>query len=113
MKIKYNCCVPFGDFEAITWFGTILAKYSSKPLTWLTNNHEHIHEKQVIQDFRKSGDKRELTAWFRYYLKYVRLWIKYGYNNNPLEVEAYLHQYDLNYIENRVLKAWEEFNHKN
>lgn len=27
-------------------------------------------------------------SWLRYYWDYVRLWLRYGYKNHPMEIEA-------------------------
>lgn len=96
MKIVYNKYIPFGNYLAINLFGVI---FSKKKLSDILENHERIHTEQM----------KEL--WYiGFYLWYTVEWIvllfKYkntqsAYFHIRFEREAYSHQRDLNYINNR------------
>lgn len=47
--------------------------------------HEAVHVRQVEQTQRKWG---RYLGWCVHVVKYLRLHLKHGYDNNPLEVEA-------------------------
>ena len=67
-------------------------------------NHEKIHVAQ----------QKELL-YVGFILLYIFYQIKYGYLNNPFELEARKYQYDQGYLNNRKLYAWYkiEYNESN
>jgi len=73
--IIYNKIIPFKGFVAINILGIIFAK---RKLTAVELKHELIHTAQM---------KRYWYVGF--YLLYMFYCIKYGYDNNPFEIEAY------------------------
>jgi hypothetical protein len=96
MKIVYNKWIPFKGFCAINLFGVIFARKGCK-VTPRTINHENIHTAQM----------REL-GYIGFYVLYFLEWLvrlvvatKTAYRGISFEVEAYEHQYDYKYLENR------------
>jgi len=57
--------------------------YKEDPLSRTVLEHEKIHLKQQLKGFL-----------IFFYIKYIYYHIKYGYKNNPYELEAYKHQED-------------------
>jgi hypothetical protein len=96
MKIVYNRFIPFKGFRAINLFGVIFACKGSV-ITPRTINHEKIHTAQM----------REL-GYIGFYVLYFLEWLvrlvvatKTAYRGISFEVEAYEHQYNYKYLENR------------
>ena len=98
MVIIYNNVIPVKGFSAMNLFGLIFARKAFKPLPKLVINHESIHTKQIIE-----------LGFIFFYIIYVIEWIirlcQYGkkraYYEISFEKEAYNHQYDFSYLENR------------
>ena len=63
-----------------------------------TVNHEKIHHRQYIE-----------LGWFGFYFLYLFFQLKYGYWNNPLEIEAFIHDDNLSYRKSRKLYAWKKY----
>ena len=103
MKIVYKdyWLLPPPGFTAIMWFGRIIAKRKAEPLSVRIVNHESIHEAQA----------KECGGWVRFYLMYLRQWVRVGfkYGKIPFEREAYCYDGDLAYLENRMPFAWTMF----
>jgi hypothetical protein len=99
MKIIYNNLLPVRGFTAMAFFGVILARKSAKPLSARTINHEAIHAAQA----------KECGGWWRFYLRYLALWVRYGYRNNPFEVEAIIRDADMSYLARRTPFKWKEY----
>jgi hypothetical protein len=96
MKIVYNKWIPFKGFCAINLFGVIFARKGCK-VTPRTINHEKIHTAQM----------RELGYIGFYVLDFLE-WIyrlmvdtNRAYRAISYQTEAYEHQYDYKYLENR------------
>lgn len=96
-KIIYNRIVPFKGFRAINLFGVIFAREEYRPLNGIVINHEKIH----------SAQQKELLYIF-FYLLYFFEWLyrlifhtKNAYRGISFEKEAYEHQQDLSYLQNR------------
>lgn len=100
--IIYNKLIPIKGFCAMNLFGIIFARKEYKPISPITINHESIHTAQ----------QKEL--WYvGFYLLYILEWIyrlifhtKTAYSGISFEKEAYEHQWDLNYLENRKPFNW-------
>ena len=60
-----------------------------------TLNHEKIHFEQ----------QKELWI-IGFYMLYIFFHLKFGYNHNPFEIEAYENESNLKYIETRGKFAW-------
>lgn len=58
-------------------------------------NHERIHEHQI----KDCG-----VLWF--YILYLRYHLKFGYRNNPFEVEAFQNDNNLDYLLTREKRKW-------
>jgi hypothetical protein len=58
-------------------------------------NHERIHIRQQIEMFV-----------IPFYIIYFYYNITRGYWNNPFELEAYKHDQDLNYLNDRKIYSW-------
>ena len=82
MHIKYGTILGrfvglFGPY-AITFGHTV---YSCKPIL---NEQEKAHEYCHTLQYTKYG-------FWGFIRKYLWLWVKFGYRNHPMEVEAYLY----------------------
>ena len=102
MKIIYNNILPFKNFTAMAFFGVILARKEHMPLSSQTIRHENIHEAQA----------KECGGWVLFYVRYLWLWLKYGYKKHPMEREAYENEMYLNYLSNRIGFAWDNYKTK-
>jgi hypothetical protein len=89
MRVVYNDIIPFGGFRAMMLFGVIFARKKYRPLSAVVINHEHIHAAQA----------KACGGYLRFYWLYIRMWMKYGYRDNPFEIQAYAHERDLGYPE--------------
>lgn len=99
MRIIYNKFLPPKGFLAINLFGTVFARRKDKPLNATIINHEAIHTAQ--------GKK---LLWLLFYLFYVLEWFirfiqyrsrKDAYRNISFEREAYVNQYNVEYLKSR------------
>lgn len=90
MKIIYNNYIPLKGFRAMSFFGIIFARTSSKPLSKETINHECIHHEQ----------QKELL-FIGFFIIYFIEFIFKGYYNISFEREAYKYGQDLNYLSRR------------
>ena len=98
--IIYNDILPFIEgYNVVNIFGIMFAKKELKPLKEYIINHEKIHNAQM----------RELLYipfYIAYGVEYLWNLCKYhnnddAYDNISFEKEAYAHQYDLTYLNNR------------
>lgn len=96
MRIIYNKIIPFKGFTAINLFGVIFAR-EGHTITPPTINHEKIHTVQM----------RELGYIF-FYILYFLEWLyrlcvdtKRAYRAISFEQEAYAHQRNYNYLQER------------
>lgn len=95
MKIIVMKHFPFKGFTAMSWCGKIIVRNKQNVDDALIN-HETIHLKQA----------QTRGSWIRYYLSYLKEWIKgnpfkrpyiSAYYTNPYEMEAYANEGDKNY----------------
>lgn len=102
MKIIYNKIIPFKGFAAINLFGVVFARKEHYPLSTATINHEAIHTAQM----------RELL-YVGFYFSYLIEWVVQlfmkgnAYRNISFEKEAYAHQSDAGYLQNR--RRWTQW----
>lgn len=96
MRIIYNQIIPFKGFTAINLFGVMFAR-EGHTITPPTINHEKIHTAQM----------RELGYIF-FYILYFLEWLyrlcvdtKRAYRAISFEQEAYAHQRNCNYLQER------------
>ena len=95
--IIYNSIIPFKGYLAINLFGIIFAR---RILTDVEINHEKIHTAQM-------KELLYIGFYLWYILEYIFNIFKYkgnldkAYMNISFEKEAYFHQKDLDYLENR------------
>ena len=94
----------FIDIYAITLYPFIISRGE---MSETTINHEKIHLAQ----------QRELWI-LPFYLLYIWYWIKEkmtgrthhdSYMGIPFEIEAYKHQEDMSYLNNRPKNAWKNY----
>lgn len=107
MKLVFNKLIPFKGFIAINLFGVCFIREEYKDKLGKINledviNHEMIHTQQMKE-----------MLYVGFYLWYFFEWLiklfKYGkdaYYHISFEVEAFLNERDLNYIERRKPFAW-------
>jgi len=105
IEIKWNNFIPFIGYLAITFFGKMWMRNSTKE-RWeryikdgqaaYAINHEMIHVKQAVSTN---------NSWWEFYVLYIWYWLKaifrgftFAYKMNPFEMEAYANENDLNYI---------------
>ena len=104
MKLVYNNIIPFKGYLAMCVFPFIFVRKDARALKTTDINHETIHGKQQIE-----------MLWVLFFVWYgiewfVR-WVAYcfdghlAYKNISFEQEAYLHEDDLIYLNNRKLFA--------
>ena len=104
MKLVYNNIIPFKGYLAMCVFPFIFVRKDARAIKTTDINHETIHGKQQIEML--------LVLFFVWYgiEWFVRL-VAYGfdghlaYKNISFEQEAYLHEDDLIYLNNRKLFA--------
>ena len=104
MKLVYNNIIPFNGYLAMCIFPFIFVRKDARAIKTTDINHETIHGKQQIEML--------LVLFFVWYgiEWFVRL-VAYGfdghlaYKNISFEQEAYLHEDDLIYLNNRKLFA--------
>lgn len=104
MKKIYNKIIPFKGWKAINLFGILFVREGAK-ISEKDENHEAIHTEQM----------KELLFVF-FYIFYFIEWlfklfihlfnVKSAYRNISFEKEAYGHQSDLTYLENRKRYNW-------
>lgn len=100
MKIVRNKFIPFQGYKAINLFGILFVRSELKDVDI---NHEAIHTAQIKEMF-----------FIFFYIWYFIEWIirlvlfKKGnpYRGISFEVEAYYHQDDLDYLNNRKHFSW-------
>lgn len=105
MKIIKNKIIPFNGYKAINIFGIIFTKgeLSEKEI-----NHELIHTKQM-------KEMLYVPFYIWYGIEYlIKLFpnkfnLSKTYNAVSFEQEAYLHQAELNYLEERKHYAWWQY----
>ena len=103
MKIIRNKYIPFQGYKAINLFGVLFVKNNAK-ISDKDLMHESIHSEQI----------KELL-YIPFYIWYFIEWIiklfiyrdfKKAYRNISFEKEAYLNQYNYDYLKNRKRYAW-------
>lgn len=103
MKVICNDLIPFKGFKAINLFGILFVRNGST-ISDVDLNHESIHTKQMKE-----------MLYIPFYICYVLEWVvrfiscgnsMLAYRRISFEIEAYLNQYDENYLKNRKRFAW-------
>lgn len=97
--------IPFEGYKYIMWCGRIIYRndaYEKRRKEWITKqykidkNHETIHLMQA----------KMCGSWVKYYLKYLREWLRGGpvmapasaaYYTIPFEMEAYANEENFDY----------------
>ncbi len=104
MKLVYNNIIPFKGYLAMCVFPFIFVRKDARALRTTDINHETIHGKQQIEML--------CVLFFVWYgIEWFIRWVAYGfdghlaYKNISFEQEAYLHEDDLIYLNNRKLFA--------
>lgn len=81
VKVIYNSSVPpmLANADGITLYPFIFIRFSeSDERTPILLKHELIHIEQIYR-----------MGVIKFYLTYIWYWLRYGYRDNPYEVEAY------------------------
>ena len=101
--IIVNSILPVKGFVAMIFFDKVLFRreyYTTlhPTLIKIVLNHERIHSCQMQR--LEFGPKfiRKYLGMIRFYIRYFFLWIRYGYNKHPYELEAKKYEYDFNYL---------------
>ena len=84
--IKFTTKKPF----FIRWYMDLLG-YDGLATTWNTvylRDESMFSDKKLIAHEEKHIEQMERDGKFWYLIKYHYYWIKYGYKNNPYEIEA-------------------------
>lgn len=96
-----NNILPFKGFSAVNLFGIIFTRNISL-LNGYILNHESIHTKQILE-----------CGIVFFYILYLLEWLiklifygKYSYYNISFEREAYMHERNLQYLDNRKHYSW-------
>lgn len=96
MKLIYNKWLPFKGFRAINLFGVCFVR-EGEAMPPHSINHEKIHTAQMNE-----------LGYIFFYLLYFAEWLyrlvfhtRTAYRGISFEVEAYEHQNDNDYLENR------------
>lgn len=102
IKVIVNNFIPFGNYVIINLFGVLFSKKSI--LNKYSINHESIHTAQM-----KEMGYIFFYIWYGIEYLYIRLFHKKqgdAYHDVSFEEEAYKHQKDLRYLQNRKHYAW-------
>lgn len=103
MKVIYNDLIPFKGYKAINLFGVIFARNGST-INDVTINHESIHTKQMQEMLYIPFYIWYVLEWLVKLMLYRNTWL--AYRRISFEAEAYINQYDENYLKNRKHFAW-------
>lgn len=87
-----NNIIPSKGFKAITLWPFVF--YKGKPLTPVQKNHEKIH-----------GEQQKELLILIFYLIYLIETVFKGYKNISFEKEAYKHEANFNYLNERICFA--------
>lgn len=103
MFIIRNRLVPFKRFNAINILGVLFARPDAEMDEQLLN-HERIHTRQMVEML-------VVVFYLWYFIEWlIRLTMKgNAYRNISFEREAYTHERNLHYLEERKLFAWISF----
>lgn len=126
-KVIYNDIIPFKGFQAITILPFVFARKRYKPLADHVINHESIHLRQQTEVLAVLAAVMlalcliclswwwMITVPFGFYVLYclgyiIRLFA-YGrgheaYRNISFEQEAFMHERNLSYLDDRKAFAW-------
>ena len=103
MKIVRNRFLPPKGFRAINLLGWIFVRRGTS-LSEVDIRHESIHTRQMLE------------LWvLPFYVLYVGEWLVRlcmrgdAYRNISFECEAYSHEHDPHYLQNRPRFAWRRF----
>ena len=105
MKKVFNNIIPFKGFVAITLWPFIFVRSDKRnKFNESSERHERIHLKQQIEML-------VLPFYLWYAIEYLIRLVLYknandAYYNLSFEQEAYLNQYDVDYIAKRKPYAW-------
>lgn len=113
LKIIVNRLIPFKRYKLITLFDHIFVREENKDkITPIDKNHENTHATQV-RDFGIG-----FYGYFIFYVLYILEWVLklptalFGYKpyrSVSWEQEAYINQWNLNYLKIRKRYAWVKY----
>lgn len=99
VRVRYNHFIPLPGFTAMMMFGRIYARRSCGDVDEGVIRHELIHAAQAY----------DCGGWMKYYWKYIRYFLSFGYSRNPFEREAYRYMYVTGYLDLRRSRAWANY----
>ncbi|MDO4511430.1 MAG: hypothetical protein Q4B68_06415 [Bacteroidales bacterium] len=109
MKIVHNPFLPFRGYKAVNVLGVMLVRRGME-VTEVDIRHERIHTRQMLE-----------LGILPFYVLYVLEWLVRlpmrgnAYRSISFEREAYAHERDKHYLQQRPLYAWRHYlrKHKN
>lgn len=103
MKVIYNNLIPFKGYKAINLFGILFVR-KGKTMHDKDLNHEAIHTAQMKEMLYIPFYLWYLIEWF---IKLFRYWnFHTAYRCISFEREAYMNQYNLEYLKIRKHFEW-------
>ena len=108
MKIVYNKFIPFKGYLAINLFGVLFVRGTRGATQHRINNRLLTHEEIHTAQMKELG---YIFFYLWYFVEYciIRLFHRKqncAYHDVSFEEEAYLHEYDYNYLKNRKHYSW-------
>ena len=101
---------PFDGYKAMYWCGSIIHRIGASDVDDKTIRHETFHLRQA----------KEHRSWIRYYVKFIREWMKgnpiiapssSAYYTIPWEMEAYANEDNPDYVV--TADSWKRYSIKN
>lgn len=102
MIVWKNKFIPFGRYSTMNFFGILITKDDN--LSEKTIRHESIHTKQM-KEMLYIG----FYAWYiieYFIIRFFHLTQNCSYRDISLEEEAYAHDMEIDYLNNRKHYAW-------
>lgn len=105
MKVIYNNLIPFKGYIAINLFGILFVREDLKEhMDDVAFNHESIHTAQMKELGYLIFYVLYLIEWFLKFFVYFSF--SKAYLNISFEREAYHHEYNLKYLNDRKHYCW-------
>ncbi len=102
MRIIYSNYLPLKGFRAINLFGIIVARREHGDLEERVLRHEAIHSRQIKELWG-------IGFYLWYTGEWLINWIRYRDRQIAFEREAYLHNHDIYYLQERRRFAFVRF----
>lgn len=99
MKVIYSNFIPLKGFHAINLFGIVFVRKDGPKLDQRILNHESIHTRQMLELLIVGFYIWYIIEWIVRCLQYKNSYE--GYRNICFEREAFSHDTNFSYLENR------------